>query len=237
MSECKQLLDHLTTKLLYVEDDDDLRDMVAGTFVQVGFEVTAVPSAEDALDALGKEHYDVLITDYNLTNNTGAWLLENAASKGYLRTTPALVLTSERRPAGVDGYKLLRKPIAFTALLATISDALGAMLPAPVVHCGPAVAELELVHYVTSTSQDSQKAIRNLRRALKSYDASRFRLTIVDVASSNSDDWYAGLEADRIIVTPTLVRKKPHPKTWIVGALTPILPVEQMLAAVLGSSS
>lgn len=231
------MLDHLTTKLLYVEDDDDLREMIANTFLQVGFDVTAVASAEAALEALGREHYDVLITDYNLTNNTGAWLLEHAASKGYLRTTPALVLTSERRPPGVDGYKLLRKPIAFTALLATISDALGAMLPAPVVHCGPDVAELELVHYVTSTSQDSQKAIRNLRRALRPYAASRFRLTIVDVASSNSEDWYAGLEADRIVVTPTLVRKKPHPKTWIVGALSPIQPVEQMLASVLGKSS
>jgi len=225
----------LPTKLFYFEDDDDLREMVASAFVQVGFDVTAVPSAEDALDAFDNAHFDLLITDYNLTNNTGGWLLSNAAARGHLTRTPALVLTSERRPAGVEAcYKILRKPIAFTALLATISDALGAMLPAPVVYRGPAAAELELVHYVTSTSQDSQKAIRNLGRALKPFDASRFRLTIVDVAGGDSDDWYDGLEEDRVIVTPTLVRRKPGPKTWIIGTLSPIQAVEQMLVSALG---
>ena len=53
------------------------------------------------------------------------------------------------------------------------------------------------------------------------YDASRFRLTIVDVAHGGDDAWYQSLEEDRIIVTPTLVRKSPGPKTWIVGTLAP----------------
>src|SRR6186997_357590 len=98
------MLDRLPTKLLYVEDDDDLRDMVAGAFVDAGFDVNAVSSAETALECLQSTHYDIVLTDYNLTGETGAWLLANAASKGYLQGTAALVLTSERHPAGVDGY-------------------------------------------------------------------------------------------------------------------------------------
>ena len=79
------------------------------------------------------------------------------------------MLTSERRPAGVDQYKVLRKPVDFGSLLATISDAVGQILPAAVVSVGaPRAAELELVLYVTSTSQESHKAIRNLHRALES---------------------------------------------------------------------
>jgi DNA-binding response OmpR family regulator len=230
------MLDRLPTKLLYVEDDDDLRDMIAGAFVDAGFEVSPVSSAEAALEELHGGHFDIVVTDYNLPNATAAWLLENASSKGYLKQTAVIVLTSERSPAGVPGYQVLRKPIDFGVLLTKISDAIGRLHPsAPVVSLGaPQPAELELVLYVTSTSQESQKAIRNLHRALKLYDPSRFRLTIVDVANGGDDAWYDGLEEDRIIVTPTLVRKRPGPKTWIVGTLAPIDAVEQLLAAALG---
>ena len=228
-------LERLPTKLLYVEDDEDLRDMVAGMFVSAGFDVTAAPSAETALQQLHGSRYDIIVTDYNLTGETGAWLLANASSKGYLERTATIVLTSERRPPGVDGYSVLRKPVDFSILLAAIDDAVGKLPPAepPVSIAALPLAELELVLYVTSTSQESHKAIRNLHRALKPYDPSRVRLTIFDVAHGGDEEWYQSLEADRVIVTPTLVRKKPGPKTWIVGTLAPIDAVEQMLASVL----
>lgn len=226
----------LPTKLLYVEDDDDLREMIALAFVDAGFDVTTVPSAEAALEELQHTAYDILLTDYNLTGETGGWLLETASAKGLLEHTAGIVLTSERSPAGVSAYKVLSKPIDFGVLLATISDAVGRILPAvPVVNLGaPPPAELELVLYVTSTSQDSHKAIRNLHRALKPYGPHRFRLTIVDVAHGGDEAWYQGLEEDRIIVTPTLVRRRPGPKTWIVGTLAPIDAVEQLLASAFG---
>ena len=229
------MLDGLPTRLLYVEDDDDLRDMIAAAFAEAGFDVTPVCSAEAALAQLGTANYDIVVTDYNLTEETGAWLLAQATSKGFLKHTAVIVLTSERRPPGVDGFRVLRKPIDFGVLLAAISDAVGQILPSPVVSVGAAsAAELELVLYVTSTSQESHKAIRNLRRALKPFDPSRFRLTIVDVANGGDDAWFNGLEEDRIIVTPTLVRRSPGPKTWIVGSLTPIDAVEELLASALG---
>lgn len=230
------ILHGLPTKLLYVEDDDDLRDMVAGAFIDAGFDVTAVSSAEGALEELGTSHYDIIVTDYNLDAANGVWLLENASARGYLERTAALMLTSERRPPGAEGYQVLRKPIDFGVLLTKISEAVGQLLPpdSMVSHGAARPAELELVLYVTSTSQDSQKAIRNLHRALKPFDETRIRLTIVDVANSGDDAWYQGLEDDRIIVTPTLVKKTPGPKTWIVGTLAPIEAVEHMLVSVLG---
>ncbi len=227
-------LERLPTKLLYVEDDDDLRDMVAGAFVDAGFDVTPSPSAEEALEHLGMAHFDILVTDYNLTGETGAWLLEKAAANGYLDATASFVLTSERRPAGVEGYKVLRKPIDFAVLLTTIGEAVGQIAPGSILSVGaPRAAELELVLYVTSTSQESHRAIRNLHRALKPFDKNRFRLTIVDVANGDEDS-YESLEEDRVIVTPTLVRRIPGPKTWIVGTLSPIDAVEEMLVSVLG---
>ena len=229
-------LDRLPTRLLYVEDDNDLRDMVATVFIDAGFDVTASPSAEDAFEQLGRAHYDIIVTDFNMTGETGAWLLEKAASRGHLESTAAIVLTSERRPPGVDGYVVLRKPVDFGVLLASIGEAVGQIVPAEPVRRPAAArkADLELVLYVTSTSQESHKAIRNLHRALKPFDEDRIRLTIVDVANGGDDAWYQRLEDDRVIVTPTLVKKIPGPKTWIVGTLAPIDAVEQLLVSVLG---
>lgn len=100
----------------------------------------------------------------------------------------------------------------------------------------PPPAEVELVLYVTTTSQESHVAIRNVHRALKRYDSRRFRLTIIDVADASDDALYENLEVDRVIVTPTLVRQKPGPKTWIIGSLTPIDAVEAMLVSALGAA-
>jgi CheY-like chemotaxis protein len=226
---------HLATKLLYVEDDRDCREMVAEVFVDAGFEVTAVDSAERALEVLAGSHYDVVLTDYHLPGATGAWLLATASSQGYLEKTAALVLTSERKPAGVDGYRVLHKPIAFGKLLAIIGGATGEILAQPVVSLGaPPPTELELVLYVTSTSQDSQTAIRNVHRALRPFDSNRFRLTIVDVGAGADDGWAQRLEDDHVIVTPTLVRTKPGPKTWILGTLSPGDAVDDLLASALG---
>ena len=226
----------LPTRLLYVEDDDDVREIIAGALIDAGFDVTAESSAEAALERLRTGHYDILVTDFDLTHETGGWLLRTAAAKGYLETTAAYVLTSERNPVGVEGYPVLKKPIDFGVLLATIGTAAAAVPVAPVMGLGPPLpVELELVLYVTSDAQESQKAIRNLHRALSPYDASRFRLTIFDVAHGGDDVWYQSLEDDRIIVTPTLVRKVPGPKTWIVGTLAPNAALEQLLASTLGA--
>jgi hypothetical protein len=71
--------------------------------------------------------------------------------------------------------------------------------------CRARSAELDLVLYVTGTTQESHEAIRNVHRALKPFDKRRFRLTIVDVANGGDEEWCRNLEADRVIVTPTLV--------------------------------
>jgi CheY-like chemotaxis protein len=234
------MLDPLATKLLFVEDDEDFREIIARTFVDAGFDVTAVSSAESALEELGGAHYDIVVTDYNLTGESGAWLLSKASKMDLLRRTAAIVLTSERRPGGVEGYKVLRKPVAVGTLLDSIAEAIGELPPEPMVCVGaepPAARplELDLALYVTRSSQESHTAVRNLRRALKVYAESRFRLTIFDVASGGDAAWFARLEEDRIIVTPTLVRNTPGPKTWTVGTLSPPA-VEQMLASVLGAA-
>lgn len=116
-------LDWMPTRLLYVEDDDDLRDMLGLALGDAGFEVTSAPSAEEALVRLESAPYEVVVTDYNMAGETGAWLLANAAARGYLRRTAAIILTAQAHPLGVSGYKTLRKPVDLGVLLAAIHDA------------------------------------------------------------------------------------------------------------------
>jgi CheY-like chemotaxis protein len=231
--------DRLATRLLYVEDDDDLRGMISGMFADAGFDVTSSPTAEHALEQLQTGQYDVIVTDFNLTGATGGWLLETAASRGYLGRTAAIVLSSELHPPDLGAYRQLRKPVDFALLLSAIEDAVGLVLPpVPVMTVGSVRrAEVELVLYVTSTSEESRKAIRNLHRALSAFDRDRIHLDIVDVSRGGDDALYDALEQDRVIVTPTLVRRKPGPKSWIVGTLAPIGAVEDMLSAALGAPS
>jgi CheY-like chemotaxis protein len=50
----RALLDRLPTKLLYVEDDEDIRDTMTMLLEHEGYHVLAVSTAEEALDELGR---------------------------------------------------------------------------------------------------------------------------------------------------------------------------------------
>lgn len=232
------MLRRLATKLLYVEDDEDLRGLIAKVLVDHGYDVTEVASAEDALGRLEEERFDAVLTDYNLPGETGAWLLAEAAARGHLRRTAAVVLTSERKPAGVDGFVVLRKPVDVGVLLGALDDAVGERPVSTEMPTSLPGADgvVDLVLYITALSQESQRAARNLQRVLRDYDSSRIRLSIVDVTTIADDDatWSSALDDDRVIVTPTLVKRSPLPKTWIVGTLVRTDSLREVLSSALG---
>nr|MBK7064256.1 hypothetical protein [Deltaproteobacteria bacterium] len=61
------------------------------------------------------------------------------------------------------------------------------------------------------------------RPRAQAFDKSRYRLTIIDVAHGG-DGTGTGASKTTVIVTPTLVKKMPGPKTWIVGTSRPSTP-------------
>ena len=84
---------------------------------------------------------------------------------------------------------------------------------------------------MTSSSHVSQKAVRNLHRTLKKFDASKIRLEICDVAHlADEPSSLLSVEEDRIVVTPTLVIRTPAPKVWIAGDLSDSQMVEEIIA-------
>ena len=66
------------------------------------------------------------------------------------------------------------------------------------------------------------------------FDLPMSRETCAEAVQNRISQLSFALEGDRIIVTPTLVKKAPGPKTWIVGTLTPSDAVTQMLVSALG---
>ena len=73
---------------------------------------------------------------------------------------------------------------------------------------------VELVLYVSEASPASAQARRNLERLLEEFDASQVKYSICDLVR----DPMAG-EEDRVAFTPTLVKRYPAPRMWVLGSL------------------
>jgi circadian clock protein KaiB len=74
--------------------------------------------------------------------------------------------------------------------------------------------KVELVLYTSAASEKCQRALRSIQEVLERYERDQVSFTICDL----SGDPEAG-DADAVIFTPTLVKRGPGPRTWIVGNL------------------
>ena len=60
--------EHISHKVLLVDDDDAVRDMMTSTLQFKGFEVIAAANVPDALKFIATDSFDVLITDLHMPN-------------------------------------------------------------------------------------------------------------------------------------------------------------------------
>lgn len=221
----------MNVKLLYVEDDADLRRMVQLLLLREGYEVTAVGAAEDAIVELQQHRYQALLTDFNLAHKNADWMLQVARDAGWLNDVAVLVLTATAHPEGLGQYRVLRKPVDMSVLFATLDEIVGGVERESTGPCEVPAWDgrsVMLTLYVTGGSRESKKAIRNLRRVLQQHEDDRVQLTICDVASLG-DTQLERLEEDRVVVTPTLVRQHPTPRVWVFGDLSKVDAVEELI--------
>ena len=69
-------------KILVVEDNQDMRESLKTFLSEEGALVTAVSSAEDAIDAVDEKPFDVAIVDINLPGKSGFSLIEYVRGQG-----------------------------------------------------------------------------------------------------------------------------------------------------------
>ena len=74
---------------------------------------------------------------------------------------------------------------------------------------------VELILYVSSHSVHCAAAIRTVKQVVSRFDRSRVRLTVRDLTENPALG-----AADNVAFTPTLVRRNPQPRTFILGHLS-----------------
>ncbi len=102
------------TKILLVEDEQELANVVVDCLKAQNYLVDHVPNGSEALDRLKFFEYDLIVLDWQLPGMSGIDVCSNFRSRG--GTTPILMLTGKRTvddkeaglDAGADDY--LTKP-------------------------------------------------------------------------------------------------------------------------------
>jgi signal transduction histidine kinase/CheY-like chemotaxis protein len=120
-------------RLLVVDDEVDVRDLLAALLEQQGAEVKTLPSTRAALELLEHWSPDVLVSDIGMPEDDGYELIREIRARGVETRTwfPAIALTAHAQPADRDralslGYQLhLTKPVAPATLIAAIAELAG----------------------------------------------------------------------------------------------------------------
>ena len=71
-------------RVLVVEDDDHLREVLLTAATLEGYLATAVASAEEGLQLFEKEDFEILVTDVNLPGMSGLDFLQEVVKKRLL---------------------------------------------------------------------------------------------------------------------------------------------------------
>jgi DNA-binding NtrC family response regulator len=111
------------SRLLYVEDDESVRLLIADALRDGGFHLDIAENVAGALALLATAVYDLVLTDGRLPDGTGLDIAERAAKCG----TRVLLYTGyahEFSPLRLDGITVLLKPLRIAALIQHIRQAL-----------------------------------------------------------------------------------------------------------------
>lgn len=119
-------------KLIMTADDSaSVRQMVAFTLKQNGYEVIEAADGQDALQKLAGKKVDMLLTDLNMPKLDGLGLIKGVRAGGLNKFIPIIMLTTESqdskkaegKAAGATGW--IVKPFKPEQLIAVVKKVLG----------------------------------------------------------------------------------------------------------------
>jgi two-component system chemotaxis response regulator CheY len=125
-----QVSDDKVRKVMIVDDSVSMRQMVAYTLRQGGFDVVEAEHGQDAMNKLQSTTVDLIITDLNMPVMDGITLIQNVRKLVAMKSKPILMLTTEGlaakkeqgKAAGATGW--IVKPFDPEKLLQTVAKVL-----------------------------------------------------------------------------------------------------------------
>jgi HAMP domain-containing protein/CheY-like chemotaxis protein/signal transduction histidine kinase len=90
-----QFIDEQVKRLLVVEDDETQRQSMVELIAHEDVEITAVGSAEEALNELAQRRFDCMVLDLGLRDMSGFELLERVKADPAIRELPIIVYTGK----------------------------------------------------------------------------------------------------------------------------------------------
>jgi two-component system chemotaxis response regulator CheY len=120
----------MTVQVLLVEDSRAMRDYVSSILEAAGdFEVHEVDNGFDALRALPRTSWGLIVTDINMPNVSGIELAHYVRSSEKHASTPVIVISTDagsvdrERALAAGASAFLAKPFTAQDLLAAIENA------------------------------------------------------------------------------------------------------------------
>jgi CheY-like chemotaxis protein len=109
--------------VLIVEDDEDLREMMAQMLTLEGFETVAVSNGREALEYLHEsEKPDVILLDLMMPVMDGWEFRRQQQADPALAPVPVIVLSAldQARASNLEAEAFLKKPLDFDRLLSLV---------------------------------------------------------------------------------------------------------------------
>jgi two-component system response regulator HydG len=149
-------------RILIVDDDRAMCEMLEGALKRRGFEATSRTSAEEATTLLGTEDFDVVVTDLNMQGTSGLELCQRVAANR--PDVPVVVVTAfgslETAVGAIraGAYDFVTKPFEMEDIALTLERAVAhKQLHEEVKRLRTAVRDAQQAHDMIGTSAPMQK--------------------------------------------------------------------------------
>jgi type II secretory ATPase GspE/PulE/Tfp pilus assembly ATPase PilB-like protein/CheY-like chemotaxis protein len=111
--------------VLIADDDQQMRRLIRAVLEREGFQVDEASDGLDALDLMGRQHFDLLILDMDMPRLDGLGVLEELRASVATATLPVIVLTArtddtESKALDLGAQDYMTKPVRPTALSARV---------------------------------------------------------------------------------------------------------------------
>lgn len=121
--------------ILVVEDEKDVRDLLAENFRREGYQVATARSGRDALAAVKKKRPDLVLLDLMLPDVDGIEVCKQLKYNAETRGIPVVILTAKSEESdvvlglGVGAEDYIEKPFRMRELIARVKTALRRLNP------------------------------------------------------------------------------------------------------------